>query len=133
HNGTKIKIVDEVKGDSYNGSTKWYKIEYKNETLYVHSALADPNTNTGIVTASNLNIRSEKNTNSHVYGQLSKGTEVEILEKGETWYRINYGTWRNPTRADVKQYLDPSNNDRFQHLDLSSNVGVSASELNKVL
>src|SRR5690625_2286895 len=33
-NGTKIKILDEVNGDTHAGSKKWYKIEYNGETLY---------------------------------------------------------------------------------------------------
>src|SRR5699024_11812066 len=32
-NGDKITILGEVKGDSHQGSTKWYKINHKNDKI----------------------------------------------------------------------------------------------------
>src|SRR5699024_4807837 len=131
--GDKITILGEVKVDSHQGSTKWYKINYKNDkaTLYVHSSLVSMSTTAKV--NGNVNVRSDSNTSSHIYGQLTKGTTVTIVSKGNNWHQIKYQTWRNPTRNDVESYLNPNNNDKFQHLVLSSTVKVSASELNKVL
>src|SRR5699024_4010666 len=113
---------------------KWYKINYKDgtKTLYVHSSLVNPNGETAKTTA-NVNVRADTNTSSHIYGLISSGKEVSIVSKGDNWHQISYETWRNPTRSDIERYLNPSNNDKFQHLVLSSTVKVSANELNNVL
>ena len=42
------------------------------------------------VTATKLNVRSEPTTDSEVLGQLSYGTEVEILYTADGWCRISY-------------------------------------------
>ncbi|MFD2628888.1 peptidoglycan-binding protein [Oceanobacillus kapialis] len=131
-NGTAVTILSTVNGDSYGGSKKWYRIRYNEEILYVHSSLADPN-GLAAVTTSRVNIRSQASNTSHIYDTVPAGTVVNILEEGGTWHKISYNAWRNPTRADVEYYLDPSNNDRFQHLVLSESVEVSATELNRVL
>lgn len=134
--GTEVKIIKEVQGDSYQGSNIWYQIEYNRETLYVHSKLV---TNSEVpVTTANLNVRSEPNTTSHIYGVLSKGTPVNIIEKLDGWYKITFNTWRNAKRSDVRYYLDPENfiNDekqRFQFLDLRKPSGATAAQLNKYL
>ncbi len=131
-NGTKITILGEVKGDLYAGNTKWYKVSYNKKTLYVHSSLV---ISTGMTakTSSKVNVRAKSNTTSHIYGTLPKGSEVTVVKKSGNWLEIKYNTWRNPTRADVAFYLNPNNNDMFQHLLLSASVGVPAKEINQVL
>ncbi|HEX6594196.1 MAG TPA: peptidoglycan-binding protein, partial [Bacillota bacterium] len=106
---------------------------YRNAPAYVHSAYIQLTSSNNGKTTSRLNVRAEPNNTSHIYGTLNEGASVTILEKGNTWYKIQYNTWRNPTRSDVRYYLDPSNNDRFQHLVLTASAGVPASELNTVL
>ncbi|WP_186318026.1 N-acetylglucosaminidase [Siminovitchia fortis] len=98
-----------------------------------HSSLA--NLQGEIATTNNsVRVYENSNTTSHVYGTLSKGTKVSIIEKSSGWYKIHYSeTWRNAKRFDVEEYLNPNNHDIFQHLLLSSSTGVSAKELNKVL
>src|SRR5699024_9567860 len=63
-NGDKITILGEVKGDSHQGSTKWYKINHKNDkaTLYVHSSLVS--TSSTAKANGNVNVRSDSNTSS---------------------------------------------------------------------
>lgn len=137
--GTEVKILNNnVKGDSYKDSTIWYEIEYKNQKLFVHSALVD--TNKVPVTTTNLNVRSKPNSSSssHVYGVLPKGSIVNIVKELDGWYQITYSTWRNATRSDVEYYLNPNNfqNDekqRFQFLDLSKPSGATVEQLNKFL
>ncbi|MDO6451265.1 peptidoglycan-binding protein, partial [Oceanobacillus profundus] len=132
NSGTSVIILDEVSGALHQGSKIWYKLLYNGTTLYVHSSLANPNALVAITTA-NVNVRAEANSSSHKYGVIPKGTTVNIVKEGGTWHQIDYGSWRNPTRADVLHYLNPNNNDMFQHLVLSESVGVSATSLNNVL
>ncbi|WP_143833163.1 peptidoglycan-binding protein [Oceanobacillus timonensis] len=99
---------------------------YRNDAAYVHKNYV----NGSNTTTANVNVRSSASNSSHIFGQLSKGTRVTILGTSGNWYRISYGAWRNPTRSDVSRYLNPENNDIFQHLDLTSSVGVTASSLN---
>ena len=106
---------------------------YRNSPAYVHSSYVQLNGSNQGKTTSRLNVRAEPNNTSHIYGTLNEGATVTILEKGKTWHKIQYNTWRNPTRSDVKYYLDPNNNDRFQHLVLTSSAGVPATELNRIL
>src|SRR5699024_4306935 len=112
---------------------KWYEIKRDGKSYYVHSSLISTSGKATIT--GRVNVRSDKNTSSHIFGQLAKGTSVTILEQGSksNWHKIAYNTWRNACRNDVKQYLDPSKNDKMQHLRLDTSVGVSASQLNKVL
>ncbi|GLO67597.1 peptidoglycan-binding protein [Oceanobacillus kimchii] len=131
-NGTSIDYIEEVTGAVYSGSNKWYKIRYRSQVVYVHSSLANINTLVGRTTA-NVNVRSAKSSSSHSYGVIPRGTTVNIVEEGGTWHGISYQTWRNAPEQDVLQYLDPDNNDIFQHLVLSESVGVTASSLNNVL
>lgn len=132
YSGTRVTILNTVTGAEYNGSTKWYEITYNGDTLYVHSSLADPNGMVATTTAS-INVRADASTSSHIYGTLPKGYQVTIIDKGANWHQISYTTWRNATSSDVKYYMDPANNDQFQHLLLTESVGVSADELNNVL
>lgn len=46
----------------------------------------------GIVTATNLNVRSGYGTSYSVIGSLSKGSKVEIVESKNGWYKIKYGS-----------------------------------------
>lgn len=82
---------------------------------------------------SNVNVRAGEGTNHHIFGQLNQGRTVTIVSKGIYWHEIKYDAWREATREDVKEYLDPSNHSKFQHIRLDSSVDVSAKELNKVL
>ena len=132
---TRFEILDDnVKGDMYNNSTRWYKIRYKGETLYVHGSLA----NLYAKTTANVNIRERGSTSSHIYGVANKGSTLRLLELGENWHKISYNAWRNAKREDVKYYLDPNNfvNDpiqKYQFLDISKPSGVSLETLKNLL
>ncbi|PSL40673.1 beta-N-acetylglucosaminidase [Planomicrobium soli] len=130
--GTKINIISTVTGALSSGSTKWYKISYAGETLYVHSSIVNTGTTTATL-AVRTNVMSAESATSHVYGALAAGTTVTIKNQGTGWHEISYGAWRNPTQSDVAMYLEPNNNDKFQHLLLTSSAGVSAADLNKIL
>ena len=128
--GTSITITGTATGTSISGSTLWYKISQNGKTYYIHSSLAS---GAQAEVTGTVNVRAGKGSSYHSFGKLQKGERVNIITQGPSWHEISYNAWREPTRADVRSYLDPSNNDKFQHLRLDSSVGVSASELNKVL
>ncbi len=140
--GTIVTVLDQVQGAAYEGSTIWYKILYNNQSLYVHSSLVDISSRTGIVGSSGANARETASVNAHIYTTYSSGTELVILGEvigdswngSNKWYKVKLtGTWLNARREDVRYYLDPNNNDRFQHLVLTTSTGVSASQLNNLL
>ncbi|HLR69334.1 MAG TPA: peptidoglycan-binding protein, partial [Virgibacillus sp.] len=106
--------------------------QYRNKPAYISANYVTISNGVARTTA-NLNVRASSSTGSHIYGTLPKGSVVHIINKGSQWHKISYNTWRNPTRADVKFYLDPTNNDTFQHLDLTESAHVSARSLNNVL
>ncbi|MFG6119286.1 peptidoglycan-binding protein [Thalassobacillus sp. B23F22_16] len=130
--GTIVEIKREVEGDAVDGDTTWYELTYKGETLYAHTSLVDEDLTIAKTTAA-LNVRAAKSSSSHIYGVLKDGETVNIVNTDENWYEITYGTWRNPTSSEVEFYLNPNNNDMFQHLELSTSVSVDASQLNNVL
>ena len=108
------------------------RIRYKNEVLYAHSKLVVENATIAEITG-RVNVRSAPSASSHIYGKLAKGSEVGVIAKEGNWYRISYNAWRNATRSDTRLYLDPTNHDEFQHLDLSTPAGATAAELNAYL
>jgi N-acetylmuramoyl-L-alanine amidase/uncharacterized protein YraI len=56
--------------------------------------------NTGVVTASSLNVRSGYGTSNPVIGSVSKGTKVEVVESKNGWYKIKYKTGYGCISAD---------------------------------
>ena len=94
-------------------------------------SLKDPN--------SMLNVRSFPDSSggsSTVIHQLRHGQLVSIISEYGNWLDVTYsasGQFHDASIAAVKEFLDPNNHDIFQHLILTTSVGVSASELNKVL
>lgn len=106
--------------------------KYRNEPAYISAGYVEI-TSSGARTTTAVNIRSQANASSHIYATVPKGTIVNITQQGSSWHTISFGSWRNPTRSDVQAYVDPDKNDKYQHLLLTSSVGVKASELNKTL
>lgn len=139
--GTAFLVLDKnITGDTFSGSTKWYKIDYNGQVLYVHSSLASITSRVGKVTATSLKIRAEKNDSSHIYGSVGTGALLTVLEEDNTsgWYRVSIGNWRNAMASDVLEYLDPSryiNDERqkFQFMNLSKSSDVSVGTLNTFL
>lgn len=127
---TPITITGSTSGTSVSGSTLWYEITHNGKKYYVHSSLA---TGSQAEATATVNVRAGQGTSHHIFGQLKKGDKVTIKNPGTTWSEITFGPWRNPTRADMQAYLDPSKNDQFQHLRLDTISGATANELNKVL
>ena len=95
--GTKLTIL------GTQGS--WYRISLNGKDGYVHgnyvkletskNETTPPPANTVIgkatVTASSLNVRNGAGTSHKKIGSLTKGKQVELLEKTGSWYKIKYG------------------------------------------
>lgn len=80
----------EVLNTDLNG---WYQVSYSGMTGYVASQYVDLKSEPvqGRITDGPLNIRSAPSTSGSKCGKLSAGTEVEILETLDGWYRIAQG------------------------------------------
>lgn len=121
--GTTFTYLGNVTGQDVLGSSVWYKIEYKGKIQYVHSKLA----------SASLPYHETNHSTSHRYGYLMF-SQAEVLHSTKNWSKINLKpTWRTAKVPDVLKYIDPSKQDDFQFLDLSSSTGVSKSQLNSIL
>ncbi|WP_208590773.1 peptidoglycan-binding protein [Gracilibacillus suaedae] len=120
-----------ISGDSYNGSTEWYKIKYNGEEYYVHSLLVNESNGAKVKTATD--VKAKTSTGSHTFGRLAAGSSVSVKRKTGSWYEISYQSWRNAKSGDVMEYLDPEKNNNFQHLLLSGTAGLSASQLRTII
>lgn len=100
--GAKVEILEQktVNGRLWGRCSKGWiclrsyaKLEQVKET--VSADQPQNKQETGVITASSLNIRANAGTNHAVVGQLPKGTTIVILEKktvnGTTWARIAQG------------------------------------------
>ncbi|WP_051475613.1 SH3 domain-containing protein [Bacillus sp. J37] len=117
---------------------------YTGKKAYISAAYVSANSKgtfpqSGIITASSLNIRESANVGAHVYGQLKEGEKVNLLGYNDGWYEIElkYG-WYNAKSDDVKKYVDPTNfnlntSAAYQFLLLSKSTGIHESELNIIL
>lgn len=130
---------------------------YRNAPGYVSKDYVVPidGTRNGKITASTLNVRSEPNSTSHIYGVLPLNTTVTITGQVSDFYTISYtrkagqgervfdNTWRIAKNEDILKYIDPrsvqfndvngSSREAFQYLDLSKSANVPATVLNNAL
>lgn len=110
--------------------SEWHKISYNNQTGYVSatyvelkelnqnssdassnsSSNSNKNTKTGTVTADNLKVRTGAGTSHSLLGTLSKGTKVTIVEEGNSWHRIKYGSGYGYVSADYIKLTTDSDN-----------------------
>ncbi|WP_290060640.1 N-acetylmuramoyl-L-alanine amidase [Paraclostridium bifermentans] len=94
-NGAKVEIVESKDG--------WHKIKYNGGYGYVSGdyikvdGSTTPPTNpgetvknTGVVTATSLNVRSGYGSSYSKIGTLSNGAKVEIVESKDGWHKIKY-------------------------------------------
>lgn len=130
--GTTFVFKKEVKGSSVSGSTTWYEIEFSGNTVYVHSSLANKSS-TVAKTSRATNVHESQSSSSHVFYRLGTNASVSIVNQGTTWTEIQGSVWRNAKRSEVIPFLDPSQQDEFQHLLLTESVNVPAAELDKLL
>nr|WP_239585953.1 N-acetylglucosaminidase [Bacillus mesophilus] len=136
--GTAFILLDNnVTGDSFNGSTTWFKIEYENQILYVHSSLASSSSRIA-KTKAVTNIHADVNSTSHIYGTVSQGALLRVVSEGTSWNSIGIGAWRNATSDDTSYFLNPINfkdddTQKYQFLDLRYFTDIPSAELAQLL
>ncbi|MDU1539640.1 MAG: SH3 domain-containing protein [Paeniclostridium sordellii] len=134
-NGAKVEIVE-----SKNG---WHKIKYNGgygyvsgDYIRVNGTVAPPSNSeqnkpsvkdTGIVTATRLNVRSGYGTNHSVIGSLSNGATVEIVESQNGWYKIKYNGGYGYISAQYVKAVGSINN---KPSSISKSGTVTATSLN---
>ena len=100
--GTTVTILGE--------SGDWLEAEYNAVVGYLHSSYVEYINASGVVTASQLNVRAEPTVNSASLDKLPKGTRVEILEEVKSpdasnpvWFKIMY--FDGSSGYVAKQYI----------------------------
>lgn len=103
--GTIIHVLEKgINGFSYNGSTEWYRIKYKDiNNLYVHNSLVEESGNAAKINvevlSNSTNIRSKPSIESNnVIANLAKGTQLEFsdivsgqsVSNSTKWYKVRY-------------------------------------------
>ena len=89
----------------------WCKVEYNGITGYILSACIDVNGQSlrpiqGIVTGSSVNIRTGSSTKYSIINTVSAGTILELLDKVDNWYHINYNGLEGYISAKyVRKYI----------------------------
>ncbi|QQK78499.1 SH3 domain-containing protein [Salicibibacter cibi] len=113
--GERIDLVGEIDG--------WYKIQMDDVSgpTYVSGSLIE-----FYETSGNEHI-------AYTSYDVTFDEALSIQMNGSPQISSASGGFQDASEADVAEYLDPSNNDQFQHLLLTESVGVSANELNNVL
>lgn len=103
--------------------TAFARPKYDDDLRYVTTERID---NTGIVTASKLNIRSVYSTSGDIYGVYCRGDSVHLIEKSSNnWYKTDKG-WISGEYV----VLDSSASKYQRGIDLSSNqVGINYQQL----
>ncbi len=95
--------------DVLNELDEWYQIILKNkkEGGYVYKKYIEivREEKSGVITANNLNVRSQPNTEGEILGKVHKNDIVNILKELSEWVKIKY----NDREAYVfKQYVEIS-------------------------
>ena len=130
--GTKVTILERVKGEKVSTTDNWYKIRYKGKDRYIYGNLVT-NITAKINSDINLRVRADNKSSSLTYAVLPANTVVRVADfEDNGWVEIGVD-WRNAHKDNVIRFLDPTLNDAYQHLDLSYNLGFSTSQLNTFL
>src|SRR5699024_7931126 len=125
-----ITILREATDEIKRNNNDWLEVSNNGQVGYIEKS--STKMTQGEVTAT-VNVRAEKNTSSHIYGQLTKGSKVNVKSTTGSWYEIEYKTWRLPTASDLSAEMNPKNADKFQHLRLDTLAGATAKQLNGML
>ncbi|MGL5316271.1 MAG: SH3 domain-containing protein [Peptostreptococcaceae bacterium] len=98
----------------------------------------------GIVTASALNIRSGPSTSDSVIGKINKGQPLEVLEKGNSWYKVKlqngtvgwassqYISFQENSNSSSSQVIDKKGTVKASTLNVRSGAGTNYSVITKL-
>lgn len=81
--GTKVEVLGDLDG--------WYKISFNNITGWVYGkylSVEEESHLKGVISATNVNIRSGPSTENYVLRMLNKGEEVYVTGRSKNWYSI---------------------------------------------
>lgn len=84
-------------------SGEWYKVSYDGKTGYVSAeyiSVTSDTMSTGVVNATNLNVRKSGSMDADVVAKLKNGTIVNIVSKSGDWYYITSGSIKGYVSAD---------------------------------
>src|SRR5699024_4708047 len=104
-----IMILREASDEIKRNNNDWLEVSNNGKIGYI--AKSNTKMTQGEVTAT-VNVRAEKNASSHIYGQLTKGSKVNLKSTTGSWYEIEYKTWRLPTASDLSSEMNPKNTDK---------------------
>lgn len=85
-------------------------------------------TETGIVTTTTIRLRREANTSSDVLELIGEGTELEILDEEDGWYKVEYEGLTGYVSSD---YISVSNNNSTNTTS-NSNSSLTSTNTNTV-
>lgn len=108
----------------------WYKIAYQTNTYYVQKKHIDAYL---VETTTETTVHEGPVADGHVFGNVPKGKQFTIAGDEAEWMHVFYQPWRTPKPEDIKMQLDPDDENMFQHIRLDKTIGVTATELDKVL
>ncbi|WP_082881497.1 SH3 domain-containing protein, partial [Lederbergia galactosidilytica] len=108
---------------------------------YIREDALSVKSNVGTVIGNSWNVRGGAGTNFWTVGQVSKGTQLNILSSvkgsdGYTWYQVDFKkAWVNASPEDVKYYVDPNNFAEdpikaLQFVNLATSTKVQEKEVN---
>lgn len=97
--GAKVQVYEKKDGWLRIGNGQWVSAEYVKLTGKATESKETPKpaeakpTAEGVVTASQLNVRSTPSTDGKVVDTLKSGTKVTILSESDGWMQIGPGRW----------------------------------------
>ncbi len=132
---TSAKILDQlnkgVKVSILGSEGDWFKVSYNDASGWINDqflTVRDEKTAVGVVTESNVNVRSKPNTSSEIMTKLDKGTKVDIYEHSGDWYRISIGEERYGWINGDFVKLDDEKTSRGIVEDTAAAVGAAVDE-----
>ncbi|MDO5568639.1 MAG: SH3 domain-containing protein [bacterium] len=97
NSGTKLTVTNTSVGAN-NSCSKWFQINYNNQTAYICGEFVSLSTDTGVsvndnlqvgyVTGTKVNVRTSPSTSSSVMETLNVGDRVNIISYSNNWYKI---------------------------------------------
>lgn len=134
----------QVYGETVYKGEVWYQIKYSGNDAWIHSDFAiDVNSGKTLpakdlgnfvsILANGTALRAQASSSSDALAYLAANNSYMILGKSGSWLKIQHDGQEGWIMNNEAISTDGVNVDMFMFLDLRSNTGISASELNKVL
>ncbi|MED4136758.1 SH3 domain-containing protein [Priestia megaterium] len=125
--GNTVNIVDESKGwakITYNGKEAWISSQYINKTQTNSTSTVISTSESAVVNASSLNVRSSASTSASVVTNLPRNSKVTVLKESGSWSQIK--TAAGQTGWVASQYLQAGSASSAPAKDSGSTTSKSA-------